>query len=174
MCELTEPAPGFVFSLTNAILGVIGTLILATLVWLYLRFADPPDRTFRGILFRIDPPNSYASRRRRVSQTTVQVIGVIEALFAGIAASVIVSCAFPHRLGAQTVAYARGEFAISSLRDAGGRASQCCALWPWRRIVLGDRSPLVHRCGVVRICCVGTPPHRRLAFWLRQELARHL
>ena len=95
MCELTEPAPGFVFSLTNAVLGVIGTLILATLVWLYLRFADPPDRTFRGMLFRIDPPNSYASRRRRVSQTTVQVIGVIAALFAGIAVSVIVSCAFP-------------------------------------------------------------------------------
>ena len=95
MCELTEPAPGFVFSLTNAILGVIGTLILATLVWLYLRFADPPDHAFRVSLFRIDPPNSYASRRRRVSQTTVQVIGVIAALFAGIAVSIIASCAFP-------------------------------------------------------------------------------
>jgi hypothetical protein len=95
MCELTEPAPGFVFSLSNAILGVIGTPILATVVWLYLRFAGPPDPTFRGILFRIDPPNSYASRRRRVSQTTVQVIGVIATFCAGIAISIIASCAFP-------------------------------------------------------------------------------
>ena len=95
MCELTEPAPGFVFSLSNAILGVIGTLILATLVWLYLRFADPPDPTFWGVLHRIDPPNSYALRRRRVSQKTVQVIGVIAALCAGTAISIIASCAFP-------------------------------------------------------------------------------